>query len=237
MKRLGVVAAAALAFGCSDPTSPTAVLPEASGALVNGPRGRQFIVTLTSGVDAKGLAKQHGITPQYSYDKVMNGFAGEISDLARAGLLRDVRVRAIEEVVPVSIASEPAASWGLDRIDQRLPALDGLYSYTRTGAGVAAYVVDTGIRTTHDEFEGRASHGYDAFGQGGDDCHGHGTHVAGTVGGRTYGVARGVGLVGVRVIACDGTGTTAGVVAGLDWILTSAVAPRPSTSCARWPSR
>jgi subtilisin family serine protease len=192
---------------------------------VDGRAGRSFIVTLRPGVDPTSVAKAHGLAPKFAYAKVLNGFAGEISDLARSGLLRDVRVLAIEEVLPVMITSDSAASWGLDRIDQRPQTLDGMYAYERSGAGVTAYIVDTGIRITHDEFEGRASYGFDAFNPGGDDCHGHGTHVAGTVGGRTYGVARGVSLVAVRVLGCDGSGTTAGVVAGLDWILANAVRP------------
>lgn len=226
MKRLGVAALAVLAFGCSDSRGP--VGPDLDGPradLVPGRAHRSFIVTLKPGADAESLARDHGMAPKFVYTTVVNGFSGEISDLARAGLLRDTRVVSIEEVLPVTTTADSAASWGLDRIDQRPQLLDGLYEYSRSGQGVTAYVVDTGIRVTHEQFEGRAVAGFDAFNEGGDDCHGHGTHVAGTVGGRTYGVARSVDLVAVRVLDCGGSGTTAGVVAGLDWILSNAVRP------------
>jgi subtilisin family serine protease len=116
--------------------------------------------------------------------------------------------------------TQTGATWGLDRIDQRFRTLDGSYTATNTGAGVTAYIIDTGIRVTHSEFGGRAVPGYDAVTSGGtaNDCNGHGTHVAGTVGGSTYGVADGVSLVAVRVLDCNGSGTTSGVIAGIDWV-------------------
>jgi subtilisin family serine protease len=111
------------------------------------------------------------------------------------------------------------ATWGLDRVDQRALPLSTTYTYDSTGAGVTAYIIDTGIRFSHNEFGGRASSGYDAVDGGtADDCNGHGTHVAGTVGGNTYGVAKGVSLVAVRVLNCSGSGTTSGVIAGINWV-------------------
>jgi subtilisin family serine protease len=110
--------------------------------------------------------------------------------------------------------------WGLDRIDQRNLPLSGTFTYTNTGAGVTAYILDTGIRITHQEFGGRASDGFDAVDGSlpAGDCNGHGTHVAGTVGGSTYGVAKGVTLVAVRVLGCDGSAPTSTVIAGVDWV-------------------
>ena len=128
----------------------------------------------------------------------MNGFAGSISEAARSGLLRDLRVSRVEPDGIVTISSDlvqqSGATWGLDRIDQRPRLLDGTYGYERTGAGVTAYIIDTGIRTAHTDFSGRARFGFDAFGGNAEDCNGHGTHVAGTVGGNAYGVAKGVSL-------------------------------------------
>src|SRR5262249_20633392 len=117
-------------------------------------------------------------------------------------------------------AIESPVTWGLDRIDQRNRPLSNSFAYTDTGAGVTAYIIDTGIRFTHSEFGGRATTGYDAVTSGGNasDCNGHGTHVAGTVGGATYRVAKDVALVAVRVLNCQGSGTTAQVVAGIDWV-------------------
>ena len=113
--------------------------------------------------------------------------------------------------------TQTGATWGIDRVDQRT-GINGTYNYTDTGAGVTAYVLDTGIRTTHTQFGGRAVVGYDAFGGNGQDCHGHGTHVAGTIGGSTYGVAKGVRLVAVRVLNCAGSGSFAGIIAGIDYV-------------------
>src|SRR6185503_12002394 len=105
------------------------------------------------------------------------------------------------------------------RIDQHALPLSTSYTYTSTGAGVTAYIIDTGIRFTHTQFGGRAVSGFDAVdGGSADDCNGHGTHVAGTIGGTTYGVAKGVSIVGVRVLSCGGSGSWSGVVAGIDWV-------------------
>ena len=128
--------------------------------------------------------------------------------------------------------TETGATWGIDRIDQHNLPLSGTYSYTNNGAGVTAYIIDTGIFFGHAEFGGRAKTGFDAVTSGGNaaDCNGHGTHVSGTVGGNTYGVAKGVSLVAVRVLGCNGSGSTSGVVAGIDWVTSNHVAGQPAVA-------
>ena len=138
-------------------------------------------------------------------------------------LKRDPQVESITADGAVhSTTSQTSPTWGLDRIDQRPTVGDGQYRYASTGAGVTAYIVDTGIRFSHSEFRGAAVSGYDFVDDDADasDCDGHGTHIAGTVGGATYGVAKGVNLVGVRVLDCEGSGTVSGVIAGIDWVAT-----------------
>jgi subtilisin family serine protease len=114
--------------------------------------------------------------------------------------------------------TQSGATWGIDRIDQR-SGLNGEFTYTNTGSGVTAYIIDTGIDYGHNEFGGRASLGHDSFGGDGNDCNGHGTHVAGTTGGATYGVAKGVALKAVRVLNCSGSGSWSGVIAGINWVI------------------
>ncbi len=164
----------------------------------------------------------------FRYSAALHGFAAELPDRAVEALRRNPNVAYIEVDSVVSIdATQSPATWGIDRIDQRNLPLSNSYTYNYTGAGVRAYIIDTGIRVTHNEFGGRASIGTDTVGDGqnGNDCNGHGTHVAGTVGGATYGVAKGVSLVAVRVLNCSGSGSTSGVIAGVDWVTANAIKP------------
>ncbi|HUQ46099.1 MAG TPA: S8 family serine peptidase [Gemmatimonadaceae bacterium] len=217
------LATVVLVSACSDaPTSSSALAPSApvyvAGASDAIP-GR-FIVTLRDGASPAAVASENGVTPDFVYTHVLNGFAGSMSDAARSGLLRDARVSRVEaDGIAHTTTTQSGATWGIDRVDQRALPLSGTYTYTNTGTGVTAYIIDTGIRFDHTEFGGRATSGYDAVDGGtADDCNGHGTHVSGTVGGSTYGIAKNVKLVAVRVLDCGGSGTWSGVIAGMDWV-------------------
>lgn len=187
----------------------------------------RFIVVLEPRADPRAVAAEVGAKPDFVYSRVLNGFAGSIGEAARAGLLKDHRVVRIEPDKPVH-ASVTTTSWGLDRIDQKAQPLDAQYNPDRTGRGVSVYIVDTGIRFDHQIFGGRAVPGIDVVGDGrnGNDCDGHGTHIAGIAGGAAaYGVAPGVRLVSARVLDCEGSGTSSGVIAALDWIAKNGVKP------------
>ncbi|HEX5889534.1 MAG TPA: S8 family peptidase [Pyrinomonadaceae bacterium] len=168
---------------------------------------------------ADELALTHKGKLKHVYQNALNGFAVEMSPEDAERLSEDFRVAYVEEDAVVSLdATQSNPPWGLDRIDQRNRPLNAIYTFNWTGAGVFAYVIDTGIRTTHTQFGTRAANVFDAFGGNGQDCNGHGTHVAGTIGGSTYGVAKSVNLRGVRVLNCSGSGTNSGVIAGVDFV-------------------
>ncbi len=182
--------------------------------------------------NANAVVEELGIVYGGKIDRVfrhaINGYSVEMSEKQVEALSRDPRVKYIEEDgIMYANATQTNATWGLDRIDQRDLPLNGTYTYNADGTGVRAYIIDTGIRAGHTDFGGRVTSGYTAIndGRGTDDCNGHGTHVAGTTGGSVYGVAKNVTLDPVRVLDCRGSGTTSGVIAGVDWVTANHVKP------------
>ena len=178
---------------------------------------------------AEGLARAHGGQILHIYERALRGFTVRLPATAAAALARNPQVRYVEQdSVMYTVDTQPNATWGLDRIDQRDRPLNATYVYNTTAAGVHVYVIDTGVRPSHVEFGGRVSaSGFTSIvdGRGTTDCNGHGTHVAGTVAGTLYGVAKSATLHSVRVLGCNGSGSTSGVIAGVDWVTANHVDP------------
>ena len=234
---LALLASAALSACSSDAADPIRpqLNPEAKMIQAADPAdvipGR-FIVTLRDDASGAAVAAEHGVQADFVYSRLFKGFAGSIGEMARSGLLRDARVVRIEpDGIARAVTTVTGATWGLDRIDQAR-GLDGTYTYNADGSGVTAYIIDTGIDVSNADFGGRASVGTDKVGDGrnGIDCNGHGTHVAGTVGGAKWGVAKNVTLVAVRVLNCSGSGSWSGVAAGMDWVAGAHAAGTPAVA-------
>ncbi|MEN3305497.1 MAG: hypothetical protein V7603_1699 [Micromonosporaceae bacterium] len=179
--------------------------------------------------EALTLTSRFGGTVTHEYTSSLRGFSARMSAAQAKRMAARAEVAYVEQdrVVKVAGTQSPTPSWGLDRIDQPYRPLDSSYTYAGTASTVHAYIIDTGIRISHTDFGGRATYGYNFVDGTTDaaDCMGHGTHVAGTVGGTGYGVAKQVQLVAVKVLDCDGFGTTSQVIAGVDWVTGNAVKP------------
>ncbi|MFJ6462017.1 S8 family serine peptidase [Streptomyces sp. NPDC091387] len=234
----GVTAAALLIAPLGFPLPSAVAAPVADAPLYHSGRAvpGQYIVRLDRTANVSGMVASLGIKTMFTYDTVLRGFSAALTGAQLDAVRATPGVTAVEENSTVAVSDgtrserqsrAAATSWGLDRIDQRNLPLDGQFNAVGTGANTTGYILDSGIEFGHSEFGGRAVAGFDAVGDGqnGQDCNGHGTHVAGTVGGKTFGIARSAKLVSVRVVDCSGEGSIAGTIAGLDWVARNAVQP------------
>ena len=232
MKMNSVLAAAAVLAlaACADQPPVAARSPEAApllAAAANGVEGR-YLVILNEGADPAAVAAAAGAAPRHTYTSALRGFSAALSQGQLTALRHHPAVAYVEqEQLYAYTTTQSGATWGIDRIDQRSRPLSGTYTYTATAGSVRAYIIDSGINPNHSQFSpaGRAQVAYDATGGNGIDCNGHGTHVAGTVGGTTYGVAKAVQIRAVRVGTCGSSLTTADIVEGIDWVRLNHVKP------------
>jgi hypothetical protein len=221
---LGLAAVLVLA-ACADPSPVGTRPPDAAPLHAAAARGidGQYIVVLNEGADPRSVAAVAGVSPRHVYTASLVGFSAALNAGQLAALRHNPNVAYVEQDQEVRATAAP---WNLDRIDQRNLPLSGTYTPIGSpGTGVHAYVIDTGILTAHTQFGGRANSVYDALGGNGQDCNGHGTHVAGIIGATAYGVANQVRLHGLRVLNCTGSGTTSAIIAAIDWVRVNRINP------------
>ncbi|HEX8864125.1 MAG TPA: S8 family peptidase, partial [Lentzea sp.] len=254
LRTLGVAAIAAVGTVLALPQA-AAAQPEGPIVAESAPNAVQdsYIVVLKDTVSrsevggrAGDLASRYGGKIGFTYRAAFKGFSATLSKQQAKRLAADPAVAYVEQDRTVQVLTDQLnpPSWGLDRVDQADLPLNNKYSYSTDASNVTAYVIDTGINYNHSDFGGRATFGFDAFtdGQNGKDCQGHGTHVSGTVGGATFGVAKNVKLKAVRVLNCAGGGSVSTEAAGVDWVTANAVLPAVAnmslyTGTANEPSR
>ena len=202
----------------------------------NAPVEQRYVVHFAAGTSPQDGARElrnSGAQVDRTLEHVFSGAVARMSDRAAAALARNPRIVDVEaDHVVRAVETQASPTWGLDRSDQRALPLDASFTATANGTGVTAYVVDTGVRADHVDLGGRVAPGHSVINDGGgtSDCNGHGTHVAGTVGGRTHGVAKAVLVVPVRVLDCAGSGTVSGIVSGLDWVIGHHAAGTPAVA-------
>jgi subtilisin family serine protease len=220
-----VVAAAVATLGFAGPAQ--AATGQVLGLGAPGAIKDSYLVVLKDGAATTATADKYGARVEHTFTSALHGYAASMSEADAKRAAADPAVAYVEQnrVLEAFDTQANPPSWGLDRIDQRDLPLDSSYTYPNAGTGVTAYIIDTGIRTTHSDFGGRATWGTNTADSNNTDCNGHGTHVAGTVGGTAHGVAKDVHLVAVKVLDCNGSGTLAGVAAGIDWVTANAAKP------------
>ncbi|WP_442933735.1 S8 family peptidase [Micromonospora sp. CPCC 205556] len=241
IRAFGVVAAAAALSAAVTTPALAAPAGEIRGASAPGAITGSYLVVLKA--DAVGtanspaartavpdraadLARRYGGSVADVYSAALTGFSAKMSAGQARRLAADPAVAYVEQDRVLTVqGTQSNPPWGLDRIDQRNLPLNSSFTYPNTATNVRAYIIDTGIRTTHTDFGGRASWGTNTVDSNNTDCNGHGTHVAGTVGGTRYGVAKDVRLIAVKVLNCSGSGSTTGVVNGINWVTANAVKP------------
>jgi subtilisin family serine protease len=224
--RLVFISSGLALVACADMDQPTAALSQTEAPLTMAQPGlgipNQYIVVMkkaATGAEMQSLLSDVGIKARRTFSSI-NGFSAEL-DADQLELLRqDANVDYVEQnQIATADVTQRNATWGLDRVDQRALPLSGTYFYGQPGFGIHAYIIDTGIQSNHPEFGGRGASVFNSTGEvNPEDCNGHGTHVAGTIGGQTWGLAKGAFLYGVKVLGCGGSGTFEGVIAGVDWV-------------------